>query len=218
LAGFKEVLSGSGGAYCLYQDTSVQVLEHLAKFPIHMSRLIEINEPLIKSKIYLIRGQKVMLDSDLAEMYGVETKRLKEQVRRNIERFPEDFMFEITKEETELILKLQIPAPSRSQFATLNRGQNVKYLPFVFTEHGVLMLSSVLRSEQAIQVNIQIMRVYTKLKELLVTHKDILVKLEQLERKTDKHDEQIQLIFDYIKKLVEQPTERTERIGFKKDW
>jgi len=149
-----------------------------------------------------------MLDSDLAEMYGVETKRLKEQVRRNIERFPEDFMFELTPEEFGNL---------RSQFATSNWG-GTRYTSFAFTEHGVLMLSSVLRSEQAIQVNIQIMRVYSKMKELLVMHKDILVKLEQLEKKTDKHDEQIELIFDYIKKLVETPTERTERIGFKKDW
>jgi len=183
-----------------------------------MPTSIEITEPLIESKIYLIRGQRVMLDSDLAGMYGVETKRLKEQVRRNIERFPEDFMFEITKEETETLLKMQVPAPSRSQIATLNRGQNIKFLPFVFTEHGVLMLSSVLRSEQAVQVNIQIMRVYSKMKELLIMHKDILLKLEELENKTDKHDQQIQVIFSYIKKLIEQPKERTERIGFKKDW
>lgn len=159
-----------------------------------------------------------MLDIDLAEMYGVETKRLKEQVRRNIERFPEDFMFELTKEETEELLTSQIVTPSRSQFATLKRGQNIKYLPFAFTEHGVLMLSSVLRSEQAVQVNIQIMRVYSKMKELLMLHKDILVKLEKLEKKTDKHDGQIQLIFGYIKKLIEQPKTKTERIGFKKEW
>ncbi len=183
-----------------------------------MSKAIEITETLIESKIYLIRGQKVMLDADLAEMYGVETKRLKEQVRRNIERFPEDFMFELTRKESDILLKSQTPAPSRSQFATLNRGQNIKFLPFVFTEHGVLMFSSVLRSEQAVQVNIQIMRVYSKMKELLFMHKDVLLKLEQLERKTDKHDEQIQLIFSYIKKLIEQPKEKIERIGFKKEW
>jgi len=175
-----------------------------------MSISVQIAETFIESKIYLIRGHKVMLDVDLAEMYAVEPKRLKEQVRRNIERFPEDFMFELTQDEAEIL--------SRSQIATLKRGQNIKYLPFAFTEHGVLMLSSVLRSEQAVQVNIQIMRVYSKMKELLLMHKDILVKLEQLERKTDKHDEQIELIFDYIKKLVEEPKERTERIGFKKEW
>src|SRR5689334_11926870 len=105
-----------------------------------MNHSVDITEPLIESKIYLIRGQKVMFDSDLATMYGVSTKALKQAVRRNIERFPEDFMFELTKEEAD--------AASRSQIVTLNRGQNVKYLPFAFTEHGVLMLSSVLRSEQ----------------------------------------------------------------------
>jgi hypothetical protein len=172
---------------------------------------LEITETLIESKIYSIRGHKVMLDNDLAEMYGVETKRLKEQVRRNIERFPEDFMFELAEEEFGNL---------RSQIATSSWGGS-RYRPYAFTEHGVLMLSSVLRSEQAIQVNIQIMRVYSKLKELLSTHKDILMKLEQLERKTDKHDDQIEVIFDYIRKLVEQPEEpitRTERIGFKKEW
>lgn len=151
-----------------------------------------------------------MLDIDLAEMYGVLTKALKQAVRRNIERFPEDFMFELTKGEADTLL--------RSQFVTLKRGAHIKYMPFAFTEHGVLMLSSVLRSEPAVQVNIQIMRVYSKMKELLLMHKDILVKLEQLERKTDKHDEQIDLIFDHIKKLVAEPNERTERIGFKKGW
>lgn len=140
-----------------------------------MSKSIEITEPLIESKIYLIRGQKVMLDVDLAEMDGVFTKALKQAVRRNIERFPEDFMFELTKEEVDTLL--------RSQIVTLKRGEHIKYLPFVFTEHGVLMLSSVLRSEQAVQVNIQIMRVYSKMKELLLMHKDILVKPEQLEKR-----------------------------------
>ena len=123
-----------------------------------MAESIRITETLIESKIYVIRGQKVMLDVDLAEMYGVETRALKQAVRRNIERFPEDFMFEVTKEESDTLL--------RSQFVTLKRGEHIKYLPFAFTEHGVLMLSSVLRSEQSVQVNIQIMRVYSKMKEL----------------------------------------------------
>ena len=190
-------------------------LQHLNS---SMSNSIAVTEALIENKIYLIRGQKVMLDFDLAEMYGVETKRLKEQVRRNIERFPEDFMFELTKEEVEGLLNSI--TPSRSQIATLKRGSNIKYLPFAFSEHGVLMLSSVLRSEEAVQVNIQIMRVYSKMKELLVMNKDLLLKLEQLEKKTDKHDDQIILIFSYIKKLIETPQEetRTERIGFKKEW
>ena len=153
-----------------------------------------------------------MLDFDLAEMYGVLTKALKQAVKRNIERFPEDFMFEMTEKELE---------NWRSHFVTSNSlKMGLRYKPFCFTEHGVLMLSSVLRSKQAVQVNIQIMRVYNKLKELLFLHKDILLKLEKLERATDKHDGEIQTIFAYIKKLIEQPKpkEKTSRIGFKKDW
>ena len=117
-------------------------------------------------------------------------------------------MFEMTIEEAENL--------SRSQFVILKRGQNIKFKPFAFTEHGVLMLSSVLRSEQAVQVNIQIMRVYIKMKELLVMHKDILLKLEKLENRTGKHDADIKLIFDYIKELIEHPKEKTQRIDLKK--
>ena len=176
-----------------------------------MSKAIIISEKTIESKIYFIRGQKVMMDSDLAEMYGVETKALKQAVKRNMDKFPEDFMFELTAKEAEDF--------SRSHFVTLKRGQNIKYLPFAFTEHGVLMLSSVLRSKQANDVNIRIMRVYSKMKELIMLNKDILLKLEKLERSSDKHDKDIQVIFSYIKKLIEQPVkEKTTRIGFKKDW
>ena len=147
----------------------------------------------------------------MAEMYGVETKALKQAVKRNMDKFPEDFMFELTAKETEDF--------SRSHFVTLKRGQNIKYLPFAFTEYGVLMLSSVLRSKQANDVNIRIMRVYSKMKELIMLNKDILLKLEKLERSSDKHDKDIQIIFSYIKKLIEQPVkEKTTRIGFKKDW
>ena len=126
----------------------------------------------IENLIYVIRGQQVMLDSDLARLYGVETKRLKEQVRRNISRFPEDFMFELTHEEC-----------SRSQIATLNgkRGQNIKYLPFVFTENGVAMLSSVLKSETAIEVNIRIMRAFTAMRSFLQTNAHVFQRIETLE-------------------------------------
>jgi phage regulator Rha-like protein len=175
-----------------------------------MSKAVSITETLIENKIYLIRGQKIMLDLDLAEMYDVATKVLKQAVRRNIDRFPEDFMFELSTDEVESL--------SRSQFVTLKRGQNIKYRPFAFTEHGVLMLSSVLRSERAVQVNIQIMRVYSKMKELLLMNKDILMRLEKLEKNSDKHDKEIKLIFDSIKRLIAQPIERTQRIGFKKNW
>lgn len=175
-----------------------------------MSKSLSVTETLIENKIFLIRGQKVMLDFDLAEMYAVPNKALKQAVRRNIERFPEDFMFEMTEGEL---------TNWRSQNVTSNSlKMGLRYKPFCFTEHGVLMLSSVLRSERAVQVNIQIMRVYSRMKELLVMHKDILLKLEKLEKKTDKHDEEIRLIFAHIKKLIEQPKERTQRIGFKKEW
>ena len=176
-----------------------------------MSKVLSITETAIESKIYLIRGQKVMMDSDLAEMYGVETKALKQAVKRNMDKFTEDFMFELTAKEAEDF--------SRSHFVTMKRGQNIKYLPFAFTEHGVLMLSSVLRSKQANEVNIRIMRVYSKMKELLMLNKDILLKLEKLESSSDRHDKDIKIIFSYIKKLIEQPVkEKTSRIGFKKDW
>jgi ORF6N domain len=176
-----------------------------------MSKAISITKTIIESKIYLIRGHKVMMDSDLAEMYGVETKVLKQAVKRNMDKFPDDFMFELTKEETETF--------SRSQNVTLKQGQNIKYMPFVFTEHGVLMISSVLRSKQANDVNISIMRVYTKMKEQIVFDKDILLKVEKLEKTSDKNNKDIELIFSYLKKLIEQPKkEKTSRIGFKKEW
>ena len=126
----------------------------------------------ITNRIYVIRGIKVMLDRDLAELYGVETKVLKQVVKRNINRFPADFMFELTKVENQAL---------RSQNVTLKRGQHSKYLPYVFTEQGVAMLSSVLKSDRAIQVNIQIMRAFTQLSQLLSTHKDLKKKIEAIE-------------------------------------
>lgn len=156
------------------------------------------------SKIYLFRGQKVMLDSDLAELYGVETKQLKRQVRRNISRFPEDFMFELTPEELGNL---------RSQIGTSNRG-GVRYAPMVFTEQGVTMLSCVLNSQTSIQVNIRIMRVYAKLREMLLTHKDILLKLEQMESQVLQNSDDIQMIFSALKKLVDPANPPRRRIGF----
>src|SRR6185437_16885732 len=146
-----------------------------------MAKAIALAEESIISKIYLVRGRKVMLDRDLAELYGVETKVLKQAVRRNINRFPSDFMFEMTTEELE---------DWRSQFVTSKEDrQGLRYAPFCFTEQGVTMLSCVLNSERAIAVNIQIMRIYTRIREMLLTHKDILLKLEQLEKKVTGHDE-----------------------------
>ena len=170
-------------------------------------------EDKIISKIYLIRDLKVMLDFDLAELYSVENKQLKRQVRRNIDRFPEDFMFEINKEEFDSL---------RSQFGTLKRGEHSKYLPMAFTEQGVAMLSSVLSSKMAIEVNIRIIRVFSKMRALILSNKEILLKLEQLEKnmiKNDagmkKHDEDIQIIFKVLKQLINPPLQPRTRIGFK---
>ena len=168
-----------------------------------------IPDELVMNKIYLIRGQKVMLDRDLAELYGVETRRLKEAVRRNIDRFPEDFMFELTLSEFESL---------RTQIATLKggRGQHSKYMPFAFTEQGVTMLSSVLNSETAILVCIQVIRVFTKMREMLLTHKDILLQLEKIEKKLTGQDEDIQLIFKYLKQLLNPTQPPRQKIGFKR--
>jgi phage regulator Rha-like protein len=169
---------------------------------------IAIAEEAIVNKIYLIRGKKVMLDRDLAELYGVETKRLKEAVKRNINRFPTDFLFEMNKKEFE---------DWRTQNATSKEDkQGLRYAPFCFTEQGVTMLSCVLNSERAIAVNIQVIRVFTKMREMLLTHKDILLKLEQIERKMAGHDEDIQLIFEYLKQLLNPPQEPRPRIGFRR--
>ena len=172
------------------------------------SKGLMIPDELVMNKIYFIRGQKIMLDRDLAELYGVETKRLKEAVRRNIDRFPDDFMFEMTLEELE---------NWRTQFATSNSEKmGLRYPPFCFTEQGVAMLSSVVNSETAIRVNIQIIRVFTKMRELLLTHKDILLQLEKMEKKLTGHDEDIALIFKYLKQLLTPPQTPRSKIGFKR--
>jgi hypothetical protein len=162
----------------------------------------------ITGRIHIMRGQKVMLDRDLAVLYGVETKHLKRQVRRNNGRFPEDFMFELTKEEFD---------DWRSQFGTSNSGDRMglRYTPMAFTEQGVAMLSSVLNSEQAILVNIHIIRVFTRMREVMLTQQDILHKLEQLERKTDGHDVDIAAILRALRQLTQRPAPPRRSIGYK---
>jgi hypothetical protein len=169
-----------------------------------------IPDELVMNKIYIIRGQKIMLDRDLADLFGVGTKVFKQSVRRNIVRFPEDFMFEMTPEELE---------NWRSQFVTSNSDKKgLRHPPFCFTEQGVAMLSSVLNSETAIHVNIQIIRIFTRMREMIMTNKDILLQLEKIEKKISSHDEDIQLIFQYLKQLLT-PPERPPRqkIGFKRN-
>lgn len=163
-----------------------------------------ITHEVIERKIFLIKRHKVMLDRDLAKLYRVSTKRLNEQVKRNMKRFPSDFMFQLTKKES---LSL------RSHFATSKRGGR-RYSPYAFTEQGVAMLSTVLNSERAIQVNIAIMRVFVKLRQILLTHKELAYKLNQLERKIEKHDTEIQAIFEAIRQLMVVPEKPKRRIGF----
>ena len=181
-------------------------METLAMEPPARYTAITSPDALITNKIHLIRGQKVMLDRDLADLYGGTVKRLKEQVRRNIARFPEDFMFELTLEEDHAL---------RSQNATLKQGEHTKYRPFAFTEHGILMLANVLRSEQAVAMSIHIIRVFTRMRELLLSNNDVITKLKELESRLTGHDEEIQAIFDHLTALVS-PTEQARKpIGFK---
>jgi len=158
-------------------------------------------QQLIESKILFIRSKKVMLDKDLAVLYEVETKMLNRAVKRNIKRFPDDFMFQLTKKEFDNL---------RFHFGTSSWGGQ-RYLPYAFTENGVAMLSSVLNSERAIQVNIQIMRTFTKLREMLTTHKGLKQKIEEMEKK---YDYQFKVVFETIKQLIEPPQKSKKRIGF----
>ncbi|MBI5701536.1 ORF6N domain-containing protein [Candidatus Saganbacteria bacterium] len=167
----------------------------------------------IENKIYLIRGLKVMLASDLAKLYGVKTKALNQAVKRNSRRFPSDFMFKLTAEEAKRIIQAKEPN-SRSQIVTLNRGSNIKYLPYAFTEQGVSMLSSVLSSNNAIDVNIAIMRTFVKLRRFLSNNKDLAQKLKELERKYEKHDIEIQTVFEAIRELMMPKEKPTKKFGF----
>ncbi|MFV8374339.1 ORF6N domain-containing protein [Flavobacterium sp. LB1P62] len=162
------------------------------------------------NKIYFIRNQKVMIDRDLAMLYGVETKVFKQAVRRNINRFPEDFMFELNKEEFE---------NWRSQIVTSNSEKmGLRYAPMAFTEHGVLMLSSVLNSEKAIQTNIQIMRIFTKTRQLLSDNSDLRIDFEIMKNKIENQGKNIELVFQYVDELMEKKeiTPEREKIGYKK--
>ena len=158
----------------------------------------------IESRIFLIRGQKVIFDADLAELYEVETFNLNKAVKRNLDRFPEDFMFQLTKEEADS-LRFQIGMSKVS-----GRGGR-RYLPYAFTEQGVAMLSSVLNSKRAVQVNITIMRAFMKLREMIVSHKDLARRLDDLEKK---YDQQFRIVFDAIRELMAPPTKPRRKIGF----
>ncbi|MES2133387.1 MAG: ORF6N domain-containing protein [Bacteroidota bacterium] len=166
-------------------------------------------DEIVMNKIYVIRGQKVMLDRDLAELYKVETKQLKRQVKRNIERFPDDFMFELTSLEYESL---------RSQIGTLKRGEHSKFLPSVFTEQGVAMLSSVLNSTQAISVNIQIIRIFTRIRQMLTDNTELRLDIEKIKKKLDNQDKNMEIVFRYLDELLEKkekPKPKRQAIGYK---
>jgi len=173
---------------------------------------ITVPDEVLISKIYLIRNIKVMLDRDLAELYGVETRVLKQSVKRNINRFPDDFMFEMTDKEM---------ANWRNKIESISKDKKgLRYAPYCFTEQGVAMLSSILNSNQAIQVNIQIIRIFTKMRELMASHKEILKRLYHLENKGIEYEDKIALVFEYLKKLKtatqrEVLQKNRPRIGFK---
>jgi hypothetical protein len=169
--------------------------------------LITIPGETIMNRIFLIRGRKVMFDRDLAELYGVETRILNQAVKRNKARFPNDFMFQLTAKEAEIWQNYY----SRSQIVILNQGKNIKYSPSVFTEQGVAMLSSVLKSGRAIEMNVQIIRTFTKLREILSDNKKLAKKLENIEKKYDKR---IAEIFEAIKYLVAEDEKPEEKMGF----
>jgi len=162
-------------------------------------------QEVIEGKILFIRGKKVMVDRDLADLYGVTTSNLNKAVKRNIGRFPPDFMFQLSKKELGSL---------RFQFGILKRGEHSKYLPYAFTEQGVAMLSSVLRSKRAVDVNIAIMRAFVKLREMLSLHKDLAMRLEELERKVEGHDETIHAIFEAIRRLMREEEKPKGKIGF----
>ena len=170
-----------------------------------MDAQVLVTNTCIEKTICLIRGRKVILDADLAVLYGVSTKRLNEQVKRNKARFPQDFLFQLSPEETNTLMR------SRSQFATLKRGQNIKYQPFVFTEHGAIMAASVLNSAHAIEMSIFVVRAFVRLREILAGHTQLAEKLRELEQK---YDSQFMVVFDAIRALMQEPEKPKRTIGF----
>jgi hypothetical protein len=169
-----------------------------------------IPDEIIMNQIYYMRGHKVMLDRDLAELYEVENKQLKRQVRRNAERFPDDFMFELTIDEYNSL---------RSQIGTLKRGEHAKYLPMAFTEQGVSMLSSVLNSSRAIKVNIQIIRIFTRIRQMFIDNTELRLEIEKIKGKLDNQDKNMEIVFRYLDELLEKKNEpkQRKRIGYKSD-
>ena len=162
----------------------------------------------IESSIIVVREQRVILAADLASIYGVETRALNQAVKRNIEKFPHDFMFRLTRTEVQEI------SPSRSQSVILKRGQNVKYLPYAFTEHGAIMAANVLNSARAVQMSVFVVRAFVRLRQMIITHKELAAKLRELERKVAEQDGDIRSLFQAIRQLMTPPEPNKRKIGF----
>jgi phage regulator Rha-like protein len=171
-----------------------------------VSDLIIIPQEVLINKFYFLRNEKVMIDRDLASLYGVKSIRLREQVKRNITKFPKHFMFQLTEQEVEILV---------SQNAIPSKGHLGGTLPYVFTEHGVLMLANVLRSDRAIQVSIRIIELFVKLREMLVTHSELKLEIERIKKKIDNHDKNIELVFQYFDELIEKKEKPRKPIGYK---
>ena len=173
-----------------------------------VNKEMKVLDEYIIQQIYIIREQKVMIDRDLAKLYGVETKQLKRQVQRNLKRFPKDFMFELTEKENEIL---------RRQFGTLGWGTYSKYLPMAFTEQGVAMLSSVLNSDKAVEVNIQIIRVFTKMRQMLADNTEVRLEIEKIKKKLDNHGKNMEIVFQHLDELIEKKENKKPRklIGYK---
>jgi ORF6N domain-containing protein len=169
----------------------------------------------VQNAIQVIRGQRVMVDRDLATLYGVPSKVFNQSVKRHKNRFPEDFMFQLTMEEARNWWLERRGSRLRSQSVTLKRGKHIKYRPFVFTEHGILMLSSVLNCERAIRANIEIMRAFVRLRTLVTAHSGLSAKVSELERRVATHDEHIEAIFNAIRQLMTPPPAKVKQIGFR---
>ncbi|MEO5643835.1 MAG: ORF6N domain-containing protein [Bacteroidia bacterium] len=165
-----------------------------------------VSEDVLMNKIYILRGQKIMLDRDLAGLYGVQAKRLREQVKRNLNRFPRNFMFQLTREETDFMVA-QNAIPSLQHLGGT--------LPYAFTEHGILMLANILKSDEAIQMSVRIIEIFVKMRELLSMHKDILLQLEKLEKRVGENSSDINKIFSALKKLLDPERPPMEKVGYK---
>lgn len=172
-----------------------------------MNETLILPDERIMKQIFILRNQKVMLDTHLAELFDVKPRRLREQVKRNIFKFPYHFMFQITEDEVELLKVSQIATPSKQKLG----GS----LPYVFTEHGILQLSNILRSDRATEMSIRIIEVFIKMREMLLNHNDILIELENLKKKIDGQDDRIDMIYDYLMQLVKQKNEIREQVGYK---